>query len=122
MELVYLYIKEYRNLKEMEFNFCSDLCFSYDADKCCLQEIPVSNKLPDNFWGDNISNLTMIVGNNGAGKTSVMQFIIDTFSFIHEGRNLSSDGILVLKDGNHLYYTVLGEMYAEVNLEKKNIM
>lgn len=120
MELVYLYIKNYCSLKEIEFNFCPDLWLGYDAETCCVREIPTSNKLPAGFWGDNIQNFSMIVGNNGAGKTSVMQFIIDTFAFVHEERYISSDGILVVKNENLLYYTVLGRMQVKIMLENKS--
>lgn len=119
MELVYLFIKNYRSLKEVEFNFCPDIWLSYDAEICCVREIPIPNKLPTGFWGDNIRNFSMIVGNNGAGKTSVMQYMIDTFAFIHEGRYISSDGILVVKDEDHLYYMVLGRMQVKIMLENR---
>ena len=76
MELVYLYIDNYRNFKEAEFNFGQDVRLHFDNDTKKLTARRCDPALPDGFWGGNIQNLTTLIGNNGSGKTSVFQFII----------------------------------------------
>lgn len=105
MELAYLYIENYHNLKNVEFNFTQQLQIHYDTAKAVLYCNEIDSSLPSGFWGENIHNLTMIVGNNGTGKTSLMQYIASIAQSIEGSKSSISDyGILVLKDQNELFY------------------
>ena len=42
-------------------------------------------RLPKYFWGENINNLSVVIGYNGAGKTSLMQYFMDIFLELHGG-------------------------------------
>lgn len=111
MELLYVYIDSYRGLKNKEFNFGRDVRFSYNKDANTICEIPFENALPKNFWGERISNLTMIVGNNGTGKTSLINCIIDFIKHIlsHQ-HDVDGQGAVVLNDnGNYYLYVVKGK-------------
>lgn len=109
MELLYLYIDAYRGLHEKEFNFAHDLHFHYKKDKDTGEVVVKRNEeyeelLPKNFWGERISNLSVIVGNNGAGKTSVMHCLIDFLRYVVDRPNKGPDGsgvILFRDDGNN---------------------
>ena len=107
MELIYLWVKEYKNIKNQGFNFSSRFkCKFYDKydekgnlkDNCrlvicdkknkeCLDEENKKCKFRentnyiDNFFGDNI-NITAIVGKNGSGKSSLLNSIIYIYGFI----------------------------------------
>ena len=73
MELIYLYIEDYKNIKNQEFNFSSKFTCKYDEVKKTLQ-IDEKNNHIENFFGENI-NITAIVGENGSGKSSVLEVI-----------------------------------------------
>ena len=80
MELIYLWIEDYRNIKNQGFNFSPkwDIDYNHETDVLTVNE---KEGLPENFWGvDNLLNLTAIVGENGAGKTSVLEFLIQCYS------------------------------------------
>lgn len=78
MELIYLWIKKYGNFKETDFYFQNSYQFNYDT---VSHDLHINNelgeKMPNNFFGKNISNLSVIVGDNGAGKTTLLRFIMD---------------------------------------------
>ncbi|QKF76293.1 AAA family ATPase [Arcobacter defluvii] len=74
MELVYLWVKNYKNIVEQGFNFSPRFRCEYDED---TKELKIIDKdetgefYPKNFFGDNI-NVTAIVGENGSGKSSLL--------------------------------------------------
>lgn len=104
MELAYICVKEYRNFQNTELNFSQEVSVNYDADERSLTAKRKENILPNGFWGDNINSLTMLVGNNGAGKTSLMQCIIALFQGMIERDEFPYDCIIVLREGKKLYY------------------
>ncbi|MDI7815659.1 AAA family ATPase [Clostridioides difficile] len=88
MELVYLYVEEYGNLKNKEFNFNPKHRFHYDSVKKELHYTP-NEDFPINIFDNlenkkdsrgHISNVTAIVGDNGSGKTTLLNFITEYLS------------------------------------------
>lgn len=111
MELVYLYIDEYHNFKEVEFNFSQDLKIALEKKEKILSVKKMGMGLPKEFWGENICNLSMIVGNNGAGKSSMMQYLILMCKEMIEGRqsiDSPENGIVVFRENGVLYYYISG--------------
>ena len=78
MELVYLWVEEYKNIKEQGFNFSPRFRCEYDKDRNELTIEENEDYIP-NFFGENI-NITAIVGKNGSGKSSVLKKILELFS------------------------------------------
>lgn len=81
MELVYLWVEEYKNIKKQGFNFSPRFeCKFHDdydengnlKDNCTLEIKPKEHI--ENFFGDNI-NVTAVVGENGSGKSSIVKLI-----------------------------------------------
>jgi ABC-type multidrug transport system ATPase subunit len=71
MELVYLWVEEYKNLKNQGFNFSPR--FNCDFNQG-TQELKITeNKDYVSIFPKNI-NITAIVGENGSGKTSILEF------------------------------------------------
>lgn len=119
MELAYLYIEEYRNLKKVGLNFSNDVHIDYDAETKVLKVEKKDNPLPDKFWGENISNLSMIVGNNGVGKTSIMQYIISVWEAMMDRQEKNPGGIILMQDASKLYCCVLGESNYEIIIKNE---
>ena len=77
MELVYLWVEDYKNIQKQGFNFSPRFMCEYDED---TKELNIVDKdetgesYPKNFFGDNI-NVTAIVGENGSGKSSILSCI-----------------------------------------------
>lgn len=74
MELVYLWVEDYKNIKKQGFNFSPRFRCEYDEEKNELNIIDKDETgefYPKNFFGDNI-NITAIVGENGSGKSGIL--------------------------------------------------
>lgn len=78
MELVYLWVEEYKNIKNQEFNFSPRFRCKYDEDK---EELTINeNKDYVNIFPENI-NITAIVGENGSGKSSLVKSFISGINY-----------------------------------------
>jgi len=71
MELVYLWVEDYKNIHKQGFNFSSRFRCEYDDEKNELT-IDENDDYIENFFGENI-NVTAIVGKNGSGKSSIVE-------------------------------------------------
>lgn len=73
-KLCYLYINEYKGIKEKEFNLVSEYNIKFNKVNNVLI-IEKNNHFIDGFFGRNIGDITAVVGENGSGKTRVLEFI-----------------------------------------------
>jgi len=77
MEIVYLYIEnDGRNIKNCEFNFSPKYRFHFDKNKRKLS-LTKGEPLPSGWFGTNIDNVTAIIGKNGAGKSNLIESIVN---------------------------------------------
>ena len=80
MELVYLWVEDYKNIHRQGFNFSPRFTCTYDDvnNKLTIKE-NVDDKgnkqYIDDIFGENI-NVTAIVGKNWSGKSSVLKLIL----------------------------------------------
>lgn len=80
MQLAYLYIHEYKGIKHLACPFTSKYNFRTTVNSTNPNEIRLSiefNKdhISDYFSDSNISEITAIIGQNGAGKSSILRWI-----------------------------------------------
>lgn len=75
--LCYVYIKEYEGrIKDTELVIDCHYNYKYDKEKRTLK-ISENKDFPNKFWGENVYSITGLVGNNGAGKTTVIRSLLD---------------------------------------------
>ena len=83
MELVYLWVEKYKNIEKQGFNFSPRFECKYENNELTIcdkkKKECKDNNYIENFFGENI-NVTAIVGKNGSGKSSVLEFCIDKYS------------------------------------------
>jgi energy-coupling factor transporter ATP-binding protein EcfA2 len=81
MELKFIWIEDYKNVKKTGFNFNHSIAqeFEYLDDKIEISTDKI--KTPDFFFAENISSVTAIVGKNGSGKTNLAEFL--NFNLAH---------------------------------------
>ncbi|USK82108.1 AAA family ATPase [Peribacillus frigoritolerans] len=77
MELIYLWINEYRNIRNMGFNFSNTFKADFieqanaDARLISIKEKPQNPSL----FGGKIAQITSIIGKNGSGKTNILDLL-----------------------------------------------
>jgi predicted ATPase len=109
MELVYLWVEEYKNIYRQGFNFSPrfecEFFPKYDKDvkledNC---ELKITPKDYVSIFPDNI-NITGIVGENGSGKSSLLESLIDIFSKSISNEDDYSKYILIYKYQGEYFY------------------
>ena len=113
MELVYLWVEEYKNIKNQGFNFSPRFeCEFKDGNLTICDKKRKeckNNDYLENFFGENI-NITAIVGENGSGKSSIISYIMQILYKLKE-RNQK----------NYIFvYSKNSENYYQSNIEKLN--
>ncbi len=100
--LCYIFINKYKNLSNIELAIDPRYKFEFDPDKKVLN-IECQNILPEDFWGQGIYSLTGIFGNNGAGKSTSIRFILE--AIVKGSGEQSVNGIIVCESNNclHIY-------------------
>ena len=85
MELLYIWIENYKNIKKQGFNLSSRWRFDYDPETGQVKVDKREETFKD-FFNKDIINVTAIVGKNGSGKTSLLDYLC---SNIEDGLSLS---------------------------------
>lgn len=120
MELVYLWVEEYKNIRNQGFNFSPRFECEYDGEnlKVCDKKKNEckNNEYLENFFGKN-TNVTAIVGENGSGKSSIYELL---FNLIHneEINNLKAY-IVIYNDKENDYFCSDSNIKINGNIKLK---
>lgn len=106
MRILYVYMEFYnryrkpvihRGLTHFEINFGTKEYFRYKDGK--LEVLDADIALPDRFWGENIYNVTALAGDNGSGKSTIMNCLMGLLEKIYDGEiKVFNKMILVLEE------------------------
>jgi predicted ATP-dependent endonuclease of OLD family len=75
MDIKYIWIKKYKNLQNIDFNFKHAGSEKFQFKNAELKISKVHSKNQKGFFSNNIKGLTAIVGKNGSGKTNLSEFL-----------------------------------------------
>ena len=74
-QLIYLYIEDVgRCFYQQEFSFSNSYIVNYDKETRHL-EINETNNIFKHLYGENIVNVNLIIGENGAGKSTILDLL-----------------------------------------------
>lgn len=83
MKLLYLWVENYKDtIINQSFNISNAYHISFDVKRNELH-ISKNKDYIDKFYGDNLLDVTAIIGNNGAGKTTITRFLYDYCESVH---------------------------------------
>lgn len=83
-----------------------------------MTRVPNKNYI-ENFWGNNLSLVSAIVGENGAGKTSLFRHLNNTFS-PYDKQNEVFDSIYIFEDSSEDSYCYFSEKFKIDEITKIN--
>lgn len=82
MELIYLWVEDYKNIKNQGFNFSPRFECKYDEKNI----LTIEKKKYTSIFPDNI-NITAIVGENGSGKSSLANILLGKICDVSKLKN-----------------------------------
>lgn len=77
IHICFAYIRRYKALRKVGLRFDSRYNYRFDAGTNVLS-ISEDENYPKRFLGPGVYSLAAIVGNNGVGKSTSMEFILNT--------------------------------------------
>ncbi len=118
MELVYLWVEDYKNIKKQGFNFSPRFKCEFipiyenflnesglkkerigeDSTLRIFDKKETNESYMENLFGKNL-NISLIVGENGSGKTSILEIIYDFF-----GSHSEKTFLIFNKEGKYFVY------------------
>ena len=96
----YLWIERNYCFEKQEFNFSQEYNIHYDEEKKQLK-ITKNDNFVSNFFGGNI-DVTAVVGKNGNGKTSLLNYISSINYYNGLYSNIHGNCIIIINENNRL--------------------
>lgn len=104
-QLLYMYIDNFYGFQKQGFNFSTKEQFCvYEAELLILQKRDLDKPFLKSFWGKNILDIHMLIGDNGSGKTTLMKIIIEWICCFSQGKLPQEKGILVFSQNEGIGY------------------
>ncbi len=118
-----VYLNNYNGIFNRTFNFTNEFNLTFSENKLNIEQSKNKNEI-SNFYGNNIKSLSLIVGKNGTGKTTTINFLKDIFFKLFEYINRKDIKIkkgVVLKDSQK-YNSIIDsncEFLVVFNIDKE---
>ena len=116
MKILYIWADKYKNLDGFGVNLGSDIKFIYSRGENRLSQV-FKSSLPDDFFPKNIVDVAAIVGENGVGKSNVLEMICRALGGV--GRSgLRSDFLVVYESEGEIVCKYRFLEYSRPNVER----
>lgn len=104
-ELIYVYAEHIYDVPQRELLFSNEYEVEKQEDIFMLTNVEQSLKIPDNFFGENISNVYAIVGKNGTGKSAIINLLMNSKIFVQNDDEQTGEYLIIYKVGKNLYWS-----------------
>lgn len=95
-----MYVDDFCGIKEESFNFSIERRYIIKKGKIDRKSDEEIKDFPKDFWGDNVSAVTLLIGENGVGKTTLMRLLIKWLCQLSVGHIPQEKGALVIGVGD----------------------
>lgn len=116
MQLIYIWVEEFRCFKNDEFNFSSKFKFRFNYQDNSMEINYNDNNtllLFKNNKQSNLQDITVIVGENGVGKTTISDLLIEPVNL----SKTASKRIYMFKDNEGIYSYCTGNWDNSTNVK-----
>lgn len=107
-KLLFMYVEKARGFRQQEFNFSTGENFQVKRKEGSFflnwKKEECRKKLPEGFWKPNIMEISLLIGENGSGKTTVMQMICHWIEQLSRGYFPQEEGLLVFREDDTYGY------------------
>ncbi len=100
IKICYIWIESFRNFENFGFNLSSSSKFHYDSNNHSLTSED-TNILPSDFFGENICDVTGIIGKNGSGKSNAIELVCKVLKGAKS--SINCDFLFVTEEDGHLF-------------------
>lgn len=97
--LLCMYVEDFCGIKKESFNFDIETRYTIKEGKIRRKSDEEIEGFPKNFWGKNVSAVTLLIGENGTGKTTFMRLLIKWLCQLSAGHIPQEKGALVISVG-----------------------
>lgn len=101
MRIIYIWIEKYKSIQEQEFILRPDYNINFQRKDMCLSIDKNAESIDEILYGENI-NVTAIVGDNGVGKSTILDFIREII-FNLETLKKNASGFIVWEQDSKLH-------------------
>ena len=95
-----MWVEKFKNLQNIQLNFCSQYQYYFDINRYHLTR-DTKAPVPERLLSEHISDITGVLGGNGAGKTNILEMLCLATKAQDE---INSRFFLVYEDEGQIYY------------------
>lgn len=109
-KICYIWVSKFRNFQNFGFNLSSQEKFRYINNQLFISK---ADKITDNFFGNDICEVTGFIGKNSTGKSNLLELVC---KLVKGGKtSLNSDFFIIIKEDNKFICYYSFEEFIEID-------
>lgn len=118
MQICYIYVYKYKCLRNIGIPFIPEYTFNCDGHILNINS-SINKKVPEGFWGKGITSVSGIIGENGVGKSTLLELL---YYVCAEGFDSSdADAIIVYRYGEKFKFYIPNKRSVRVSVDGEKI-